>query len=150
MAAARSQLVASLGDLESVHQFQIVFYNEEPTVFQPDRSRPPYILFATGENKSLAKRFVEDIPALGGTRHLEAIKLALGMSPDVVFFLTDAAEPQLTPSELAEIRRRNRSEATINSIEFGSGPRGRGENFLERLATQNRGKHVYVDVTKLP
>lgn len=76
--------------------------------------------------------------------------LALGMSPDVIFFLTDAAEPQLTPSELAEIRRRNRSEATINSIEFGSGPRPRGENFLMRLARENHGKHVYVDVSELP
>lgn len=150
MAAARSQLVASLDDLESVHQFQIVFYNEEPTVFQPDRSQDPRILFASEENKALAKRFVENIPAVGGTRHLAAIKLALGMSPDVIFFLTDAAEPQLTPTELAQIRRYNRSEATINSIEFGSGPKGRGENFLMRLARQNRGKHVYVDVSKLP
>ncbi len=150
MAAARSQLVASLDDLESVHQFQIVFYNELPTVFQPDRSRDPSILFASDENKRLAKSFVTNIPAVGGTRHLEALRLALGMSPDVVFFLTDAAEPQLTPAELAEIRRYNRSEATINSIEFGSGPQRRGDNFLERLARQNRGKHVYVDVTKLP
>lgn len=150
MRAARAQLIASLGDLESVHQFQIVFYNEEPAVFQPDRSRAPSILFASDENKTLAKRFVESMPAVGGTRHLAALNLALGMNPDVVFFLTDAAEPQLTVAELAEIRRHNRSEATINSIEFGSGPRGRGENFLMRLARQNRGKHVYVDVTKLP
>ncbi len=150
MRAARAQLISSLGDLESVHQFQIVFYNEEPAVFQPDRSRAPSILFATDENKTLAKRFVESMPAVGGTRHLAALNLALGMNPDVIFFLTDAAEPQLTVAELAEIRRHNRSEATINSIEFGSGPRGRGENFLMRLARQNRGKHVYVDVTKLP
>ena len=150
MAAAKSQLIASLGDLESVHQFQIVFYNEEPAVFHPDRSRPPSILFASDENKSLATRFVERMTAIGGTRHVEALKLALGMSPDVIFFLTDAAEPQLTPAELSDIRRRNRSEATINAIEFGSGPRPRGENFLMRLARENHGKHVYVDVSKLP
>ncbi|MEO8496385.1 MAG: hypothetical protein ABI614_15060, partial [Planctomycetota bacterium] len=150
MAAAKAQLVASLGDLESVHQFQIVFYNEEPAVFHPDRSRPPSILFASDENKQLATSFVERMTAIGGTRHVEALKLALGMSPDVIFFLTDAAEPQLTPAELADIRRRNRSEATINAIEFGSGPQPRGENFLMRLARQNRGKHVYVDVSTLP
>ncbi|MCB9939005.1 MAG: hypothetical protein H6823_12230 [Planctomycetaceae bacterium] len=150
MAAAKSQLTASLNDLESVHQFQIVFYNEEPAVFHPDRSRPPSILFASDENKTLAKSFVEHMTALGGTRHVEALVLALGMSPDVVFFLTDAAEPQLTPAELSTIRRRNRSEATINAIEFGSGPRPRGENFLMRLARENHGKHVYVDVSKLP
>ncbi|MDA1051475.1 MAG: hypothetical protein O3C40_13485 [Planctomycetota bacterium] len=150
MAAAKSQLIASLSDLESVHQFQIVFYNDEPAVFHPDRSRPPSILFASDENKQLAKSFVEGMTAFGGTRHVEAITLALGMSPDVIFFLTDAAEPQLTPAELSAIRRRNRSEATINAIEFGSGPRPRGENFLMRLARENHGKHVYVDVSKLP
>ncbi|MBC8353029.1 MAG: hypothetical protein H8E66_13620 [Planctomycetes bacterium] len=150
MAAAKSQLTASLEDLESVHQFQIVFYNEKPAVFHPDRSRPPSILFASDENKRLATSFVKRMTAIGGTRHIDALNLALGMSPDVVFFLTDAAEPQLTPAELAQIRRRNRSEATINSIEFGSGPRPRSENFLMRLARQNRGKHVYVDVSKLP
>ena len=150
MAAAKSQLIASLSDLQSVHQFQIVFYNEEPAVFHPDRSRPPSILFASDENKSLAVNFVERMTAIGGTRHIDALKLALGMSPDVIFFLTDAAEPQLTPAELSDIRRRNRSEATINAIEFGSGPRPRGENFLMRLARENHGKHVYVDVSKLP
>lgn len=150
MAAAKSQLIASLGDLESVHQFQIVFYNEEPAVFHPDRSRPPSVLFASDENKKLAQSFVEQMTALGGTRHVEALVLALGMNPDVVFFLTDAAEPQLTPAELSAIRRRNRSEATINAIEFGSGPQPRGENFLMRLARENHGKHVYVDVSKLP
>lgn len=150
MAAAKSQLIASLSDLESVHQFQIVFYNDEPAVFHPDRSRPPSVLFASDENKELATGFVERMTAVGGTKHVEALVLALGMSPDVVFFLTDAAEPQLTPAELSTIRRRNRSEATINAIEFGSGPRPRGENFLMRLARENRGKHVYVDVTMLP
>lgn len=150
MAAAKAQLTASLGDLESVHQFQIVFYNDEPAVFHPDRSGPSIILFASEENKLLAIRFVERMTAFGGTRHIRALEIALGMSPDVVFFLTDAAEPQLTPAELSRIRRLNRAEATINAIEFGSGPQRRGENFLMRLARQNHGKHVYVDVAKLP
>ncbi|MBP87234.1 MAG: hypothetical protein CMJ64_11020 [Planctomycetaceae bacterium] len=149
MVAATSQLSSSLKDLDSVHQFQIVFYNDAPAVFNPDRPQPPSMLFASDENKRLAREFIERVSPVGGTRHLEAINLALGMRPDVVFFLTDAAEPQLTPRELAGIKRRNRSEATIHSIEFGSGPFRGGDNFLVRLARQNGGKHVYVDVTKL-
>ena len=149
MVAATSQLAASLNDLDSVHQFQIVFYNDEPAVFNPDRPRPPSMLFASDENKRLARQFIERISPAGGTRHMQAIELALGMRPDVVFFLTDAAEPQLTPRQLADIRRRNRSEATIHSIEFGSGPFRGGDNFLVRLARQNGGKHVYVDIATL-
>jgi hypothetical protein len=72
------------------------------------------------------------------------------MGPDVIFFLTDAGEPQLTARELADLRRKNRAESIINTIEFGAGPFQGGENFLMRLAQQNRGQHVYVDVTSLP
>ena len=148
MAAAKSQLVASLQDLQTVHQFQIVFYNDEPSVFNPHQPQPPQMLFASDENRKLAEQFVDSIIPAGATRHREALRLALGMQPDVIFFLTDAAEPQLTASELAEIRRWNRG-STINAIEFGSGPASGYNNFLVRLAHQNSGEHVYVDVTGL-
>ncbi len=150
LAAAKAQLLASLDDLDSVHQFQIVFYNDTAAVFHPEPRRPPSIMFASDETKDLARRFVQRMTAAGGTRHMEALRIALGMQPDVLFFLTDAAEPQLTAGELAEIRRRNRNESTIHAIEFGSGPRSPGDSFLMRLARENHGKHVYVDVTKLP
>lgn len=150
MVAAKKQLTASLNDLDTVHQFQIVFYNEEPAVFNPLHPQPPRILFASDENKTLAADFIDRISPAGGTRHLDAIKLAIAMQPDVIFFLTDAAEPQLSPRELSEIKRRNRAEATIHSIEFGSGPFQGGDNFLVRLARQNGGKHIYIDITRLP
>ena len=71
------------------------------------------------------------------------------MGPDVLFFLTDANEPVLSPGDIAELGRRNRAGAIINCIEFGVGPFSGGDNFLMRLARQNRGQHVYVDVTAL-
>jgi hypothetical protein len=80
---------------------------------------------------------------------MEPLKLALALQPDVIFLLTDAEEPSLNSSELAAIRRQNRAGTSINAIEFGSGPFRGGENFLVRLARQNSGKHVYVDVTRL-
>ena len=149
MAAAKVQLINSLQDLESVHQFQIVFYNEKPAVFNPDRPRPPSILFASEENKRLARAFIDQVTPAGGTHHMDALRLALGMNPDVIFFLTDANEPQLSASEMAEVKRRNRSAAAINTIELGSGPSLSSDNFLVRLARQNNGQHVYVDVSKL-
>ena len=38
----------------------------------------------------------------------------------------------------------------INTIEFGYGPAFESDNFLIRLARQNHGKHVYVDISQLP
>lgn len=150
LAAAKRELVRSLKDLASGNQFQIIFYNERQAVFNPLSPNPPTMLFATEENRQLADQYVRQIDAIGGTHHLEALELALRMRPEVIFFLTDAAEPELTARELAEVRRKNESAATINAIEFGPGPFQGGENFLMRLARQNQGQHVYVDVTTLP
>jgi hypothetical protein len=108
-------------------------------------------MWGTDTDKDLAHDFVRGILADGGTRHLDAIKLALKMQPHVIFFLTDADEPTLTNAELDEIRRLNdRVGCSINAIEFGSGPQQRADNFLVRIARENSGAHVYVDVTKLP
>jgi hypothetical protein len=149
--AAKSELSASLSDLEKVHQFQIIFYNDSPTVFNPQYPQPPRMLFGEEQTKRLAQNFVRGIIAAGGTQHMEALNLALGMKPDVIFFLTDAAEPQLSAAELATIRsRNNRVGATIHAIEFGAGPNRGDINFLKRLASENGGSHVYVDVTRLP
>ncbi|MHB0957828.1 MAG: vWA domain-containing protein [Pirellulaceae bacterium] len=151
LAAAKRELMASLNDLQDVHQFQIVFYNERPTVFNPTYPQPPRMLFGDSPTKRLAKNFVRGVVSAGSTHHLDALKLALGMRPDVIFFLTDAGEPQLTASEVEEVRQRNqRVGAQLNTIEFGVGPTSGGRNFLVRLAEENDGQYVYVDVTRLP
>ncbi len=151
LAAAKRELIASLDDLQDIHQFQIVFYNERPTVFNPSYPQPPRMLFGDSPTKRLAKNFVRGIVSAGSTRHLEALKLALGMRPDVIFFLTDAGEPQLSANQVDEVRQRNlRVGAQINTIEFGAGPNPGGRNFLVRLADENGGQYVYVDVTRLP
>ena len=150
LAAAKGELAASLEALKPTHQFQIIFYNESPAVFNPYPESPPRLMFGSDQNLELARRFILSIRGSGGTEHLAPLKMALGMGPDVIFFLTDAQEPRLSEAELEMIRRRNRSNASINTIEFGAGPQQRRDNFLARLASQNNGQHVYVDVTKLP
>jgi hypothetical protein len=147
--AAKAELIKSLRQLAAVHQFQIVFYNERPSVFNPPGTGRPAVLFATDENQELARQFVDSMKAVGGTRHREALELALNMGPDVIFFLTDADEPQLTPGELAELQRRNRAGTVIHCIEFGAGEFSGSDNFLVRLARQHRGQHVYVNVVSL-
>jgi hypothetical protein len=150
LAAAKRELVKSLAPLDSVHEFQIIFYNENPQVFNPEMPRPPRLRFGTEQEKRQAESFVRSVVANGGTQHIKALRVALRMAPDVIFFLTDADDPQLTSAELDEIRRLNKAGTTINAIEFGSTSAPRGENFLMRLARENGGKHVYVDVTALP
>jgi hypothetical protein len=148
LAAAKKELIQSLDHLGTGHQFQIVFYNQAPTIFLPRGGQTSSLVFADKQNKTQAAEFTKNILAAGATRHMEALKAALGLRPDVIFFLTDAADPQLSESELEEIRRLNRG-ASINCVEFGTGISPGGDNFLRRLARQNDGEHVYVNVNEL-
>jgi von Willebrand factor type A domain len=146
--AAKQQLIASLESLDKVHQFQIIFYNQKPRLMQLSPGQPPSMEFASEAGRQKAESFIGSILADGGTRHMEALELALQLKPDVIFFLTDADDPKLSATELARIHRLN-SGASINTIEFGTGPASGGQNFLQRLAEQNHGNYGYVDASKL-
>lgn len=148
LAAAKEQLIGSLESLDKVHQFQIIFYNQRPFVMQLDPGQPPGMEFANDAGKKRAESFIGSILADGGTRHMEALELALRLKPDVIFFLTDAEDPVLSAADLARIRRLN-SGTSINAIEFGTGPSDGSLNFLKRLADQNHGNYGYVDISKL-
>ncbi len=147
LVAAKRELINSLKDLGTTHQFQIIFYNEKSRIFNP-AGRDGRLVFGNDQNKNLARRFVGSITASGATRHMEALEMALRMGPDVIFFLTDADEPQMTPQELAHIAQMNRGTA-INTIEFGTDGHPEPDNFIARLARQNGGQHVYIDVSRL-
>jgi len=149
LAAAKRELLASLQSLKGVHQFQIVFYNQQPRVMSLVADQAPQMVFANDEAQRQAERFIGSIVADGGTDHVLALQVALKMRPDVIFFLTDADEPRLSRSDLDRIGRFNYG-TVINAIEFGAGPKSGGKNFLQQLAEENAGQHGYVDVTTLP
>src|SRR5262245_19098691 len=143
LAAAKRELLTSLKQLERLHQFQIVFYNEKPRVMQS-----PQLLFADENGLGQAESFVNSVTAAGGTDHWQALQLALRMRPDVIFLLTDADEPPLSPKQLDEIRRNN-AATSVNVIEFKSGPDAGKRGFLRQLAEQNRGHYRYIDTETL-
>jgi hypothetical protein len=149
LAAAKRELLESLQSLQGVHQFQIVFYNQDPRLMSFAAGDAPQMVFANDEGQRQAERFVGSIVADGGTDHVKALEVALKMRPDVIFFLTDADEPQLSRSDLDRIGRLNYG-TVINAIEFGAGPKRGDKNFLQSLAEENAGQHGYVDVTRLP
>src|SRR4051794_36796617 len=118
--AAKRELIASLQSLQGNHQFQIIFYNEQPHLMPDFRGRASAMVFANEPGKRLAANFVGGVSAHGSTDHLRALRTALEMRPDVIFLLTDASEPQLSAAELIAIRRLNQ-RTTISAIEFGLG-----------------------------
>jgi hypothetical protein len=143
----KAELLASLKNLDTVHQFQIVFYNEQPAVFNPT-GVPSRMAFGTEQNKERARQFLDTIVADGGTDHERALRTAIALRPDVIFFLTDADEPGLDAEQLQKIGRLA-GGITIHAIEFGVGPKPAGESFLALLASQNGGQYTYVDIAQL-
>lgn len=144
--AAKAEMIASLDSLADTHQFQIVFYSTNASVFNPGgRGR---LSFADERAKNLAKRFIGGITADGNTNHLDALNKALQMGPDVIFFLTDGGD-ELSAKAVNEITQDNRGAVAIHAIEFGTGPKAESYNFVQRLAGQNGGKYQYIDTTRL-
>ena len=133
--AVKAELIRGLKGLGRVHQFQIVFYNERPVLFNPSGASGR-LAFATEENKQRVERFLDTITADGGTDHEEALRLAIRLHPDVIFFLTDGDDPKLTPAQVEKISRRA-AGIVIHCIEFGPGPKPEGASFLADLARQN-------------
>ena len=146
---AKSELMASLQSLESTQQFQIIFYNQTPREMTLQGDRRTQLHWGTDINKTLARQFIASVQPDLGTDHMPALKKALRLTPEVIFFLTDADEPQLTAAERDDIRRTNGGKTRIHCIEFGKGAKLRKvESFLEKVARENGGTYRYRDVSQ--
>jgi hypothetical protein len=149
MRTAKAALVASLQSLTESQQFQIVFYNNAPSLMKLRNASPGDLAYATEVNKTFARQYIAGIEPDLGTNHVPALQLALRLKPEVLFFLTDADEPQITPGELQELQRLNQGKTRIHTIEFGRGGElGENINFLKKLASQNGGTYRYHDVRR--
>lgn len=147
--AAKRELIRSLESLTDRQQFQLIFYNDKPTPFRMS-GVPLQMMAGEDNNKIAADRYVNSIMAYGATEHESALKMALRLGPDVIFFLTDARIPRLSSSQLRDIQRRaDQSGTTIHAIEFGSDPAAPSQSFLRDLAAMNEGQYRYLDISTL-
>jgi von Willebrand factor type A domain len=138
---AAKELAARIDQLTSEQTFQVVAYNEA-VVYLTQRELIP----ATTENKRKLVKFVADLAAFGQTDHSRGLLSALRMKPEIVFLLTDAGDPPLDAGQLQLIREQASARTSIHCVQFGRGPAPESKNFLARLAAENRGSYVYVDM----
>jgi uncharacterized protein with von Willebrand factor type A (vWA) domain len=150
MQVAKAQLLASLQSLDERQQFLIIFYDDTPRFLKLREDAKPTLVSATEINKTLARQQIAGVQPGAGTDHYPAVEMALKQQPDIIFLLTDAAEPAMHAAELEKVKRINNGRTRIHSIELGVGPELAAfpSNFLHRLAQQNGGTHRYHDVTK--
>jgi hypothetical protein len=143
---AKQQLKASLRQLKPYQQFQVIFYNDDefPSRINLRRGPAQNLYPATVIHVQLACNAIDSRHPDGGTEHLPALLDALSLNADVIYFLTDGREPQLTDRELKKLRGQNRSGTHIHVVEFGIGlQETRDVSWLHQLAAQSGGEYRY-------
>lgn len=146
---AKTELQASLLQVEEEQEFQVIFYNEDLHPM-PTTGQRSSMFRGTEANRNRAAQHIRSVQPSGGTRHKEALLEALRLKPDVIFFLTDAGEPWMTAADLGDIRKRNSGRCRICVVEFGKGsPLSNTDSYwTKRLARENDGTYSYHDVNQ--
>jgi hypothetical protein len=142
--AARRELLASLERLPDTAHFQVIAYNRgaEPLHLSGKAGLVP----ATPNNKRQAAGLLETLYPEGGTEHVRALRQALALQPDVIYFFTDADD--LKAEQIRALTLFNHGRSVIHAVE-SSGPKpGRSAHPLHALADQNQG--VYRSVSFAP
>ena len=76
------------------------------------------MMAATASNKARVQTQLATIISDGGTDHMLALRTALGLKPEVIFFLTDA--DLMTNSDVNEVLAEV-GATRIQAVEFGRG-----------------------------
>ena len=139
---ARRELLASLETLPAEARFQVILYNRqaEPLLLEGHQ----VLVQATYDNRRTAAQLLEAVRAEGGTDHVAALRRALALQPDTIFFVTDADE--MTLAEVRSITLLNHGRAAIHAIELREGENSHDDAPLLVLARANRGTHRTASV----
>lgn len=141
---AKRELMASLDLLPPDAQFAVFFYNLNSTPIAGPEGRRG-LRPATTAAKEAVRAQLQEVRATGGTDHAAAIRAALAVEPEVIFFLTDGL--LMTPELSAELKRAA-GRTRIEVISFGTGPEPRTTDPVRALAAATGGHYRYVDVLR--
>lgn len=142
---AKRELLASLAQVPPQARFAVVFYNVDANVFADAAGRPG-LMAATPANKARVRALLATVQPDRGTDHMLALRTALALRPEVIFFLTDA--DLMTRQDVAAILA-EAGKTRIQAIEFGlTGGHGGigGSAPLRALAKSSGGSYKYIDV----
>lgn len=127
------ELVRSIGGLAGDMQFFVVFFNRLAVPMPAAK-----LQMATGANKQKYLEWVVKVKGGGGTDPRPALKQALELRPDVIYFLTDG----IFKDDVAdEVTRLNTRGVAIHTFCFGDAS---GEALLQAIARRNHGTYKYI------
>jgi len=141
LALARRELAASLRRLPATTRFQVVVYNRHADVLRI-AGRTDLVPVTEAHIQEALQRF-DLLAAEGSTNHREALRQALRLQPEVVFFLTDADD--MAPADVALLTQLNRRQSAIHVVELTLAHRDRDDMPMHVLARDNGGSYRAVD-----
>ncbi len=143
---AKREMLASISQLPPDAQFAAIFYNHQPLTLTDPQGRRA-LMPATAANKARVQSQLQKVEPFGGTDHMAALRAALTLKPEVIFFLTDA--DWMFDRDVNEILQ-ELGRTRVQAVEFGQGTRMERRTPLGRLAATTGGAYVYIDVSNFP
>ena len=152
MKLAIKELLRSLDNLSPNMYFQVVFYNTEPERL---KLKGRDLAIANDVFRNKAREQIQAMKPKGGTDHGKALRMAVGMRPDVIFMLTDAEDAE--PEMIEEITRlsgggkssKRRAPITIHVIQFHHDRHRAPDDGIRQLAEKNKGTYRMIDTNEL-
>lgn len=143
------KLKESIRDLQADQYFYVIFFGADK-LFESGGGR---LLRAGEKAKSSAYDFIDSIQPAGLTNAPEALERAVqirdgrGISPSVIYFLTDGFEltangTQIFSKKVSDLLKRFAPTTRINTIGFW--PQSSDRKMLEEIARQSGGEFVLI------
>lgn len=136
MKVVLQQLNQSINALEDDQSFFVVFFSDRafPMCWPQTTTQ---LIQATAVNRNYVLNWANGVEPDGGTKPHRALRMALELRPEVVFFLTDGSIPDTT-DRLA--KRYRASQTRINTICIG----GNATRLMQRIATESGGSYTGI------
>jgi len=130
---AREQVIASLRQLPADARFQVIAYDRTAVTL---RLGDGGMAAATPANVEAAAAALAAMREEGATDHVRALKTALLLRPEVIYFLTD--EDDLTAADVAQVTQFNRNVTSIHALCLVAP--AAADTPMRELARRNRGE----------
>jgi hypothetical protein len=135
LSTAKRQLAETLRRLPASARFQIIVYNRSAEPL--DVNGCLGLMPATPANVQRALDLLQRVDAEGSTDHFLAMRRALALEADVVWFLTDADD--LRAQDVRALTALNRGRSIVHTVELRSNNGSGGS--LQSLAAANGGNY---------
>lgn len=150
MPQLKDELAKAIQRFKQSQMFDVIFFQDQKVV-----SFSPALVMANPQNKRRADAWLESMTAFGTTEPVRALESALKLNPQLIYFLTDAADFPDPQAVVQTIDRLNRDRAIkINTILFVEDQTERARNqdsevLMKRIARENGGTFRWVRLDQL-